>query len=168
MGWKATASDEMNRDSSYNNDKKSIEGSNFGSLIVSIFFILAGFLTLYDTQSYTDADSSVFPQAAAILLILCASVSTIQNLIRPMADEGFGRGSWWRRLLLVTTMLLTCFAMPYIGFLLAAAISFVGGMIAAMHDRWSLKALIVYLGSGALIMVVFYILFRYVLYVPLP
>jgi putative tricarboxylic transport membrane protein len=58
--------------------------------------------------------------------------------------------------------------MPYIGFLLAAVISFVGGMIAAMHDRWSLKALIVYLGSGALIMVVFYMLFRYALYVPLP
>jgi|TARA_B110000908_G_scaffold162745_1_gene208556 hypothetical protein len=158
----------MSQDNSHNIDKKSVTGSSVGSLIVSIFFILAGFLTLYDTRSYTDADSSVFPQAAAILLIICASVSTLQNLIRPMADEGFGRGSWWRRLLLVSTMLLTCFVMPYIGFLLAAVISFVGGMVAAMHDRWSLKALIVYLGSGALIMVVFYMLFRYVLYVPLP
>lgn len=151
-----------------NSDKQSREGSNVGSLIVSIFFILAGFLTLYDTQSYSDVDSSVFPQAAAILLIICATVSTIQNLIRPLSDEGFGRGSWWRRLLLVTTMLLTCFAMSYIGFLLAAVIAFIGGMIAAMHDKWSMKKAIIYLGSGALIMVVFYMLFRYALHVPLP
>jgi putative tricarboxylic transport membrane protein len=151
-----------------NINNKSAEGNNVGSLIVSVFFVLAGFLTLYDTRSYSDADSSVFPQAAAILLILCATVSTIQNLIRPIADEGFGRGSWWRRLLLVTTMLLSCFVMSYIGFLLAAAIAFVGGMIAAMHDQWCLKNSIVYLGSGVLIMVVFYMLFRYVLYVPLP
>jgi hypothetical protein len=151
-----------------NKGKESAEGGNVGSTIVSVFFILAGFLTLYDTQSYSDADSSVFPQAAAILLIICATVSTIQNLIRPVTDEGFGRGSWWRRILLVTTMLLTCAAMTYIGFLLASAIAFIGGMIAAMHDRWSIKKSIIYLASGALIMVVFYLLFRYALYVPLP
>jgi hypothetical protein len=162
----------MNHDNSYDSsnkaDIKSAEGSNLGSLIVSVFFILAGFLTLYDTQSYSDVDSSVFPQAAAILLIICATVSTIQNLIRPVTDEGFGRGSWWRRLLLVTTMLLSCVAMTYIGFLLAAAIAFIGGMIAAMHDKWSAKKTVIYLGSGSLIMVVFYMLFRYALYVPLP
>jgi hypothetical protein len=155
----------MNRD---NSDIRNAEGSNVRSLIVPMFVIPAGFLTLYDSQSYTDADSSVLPQAAGISLILCASVSTIQNLIRPMANEGFGRGNWWRRLLLVTTMLLTCIAMPYIGFLLAAIIAFVGSIITAMHYRWSLKALIVYLGSGALIMTIFYMLFRYVLYIPLP
>jgi hypothetical protein len=158
----------MSHDYSNNNDKKSNEGSNVGSLIVSVFFILAGFLTLYDTTSYSDVDSSVFPQAAAILLIICATVSTVQNLIRPLTDEGFGRGSWWRRLLLVTTMLLTCFAMSYIGFLLASVIAFTGGMIAAMHEKWSMKTSIIYLGSGALIMVVFYMLFRYALHVPLP
>lgn len=158
----------MSLNNSHSNDKENAEVSNVGSLIVSVFFILAGFLTLYDTQSYSDADSSVFPQAAAILLIICATVSTIQNLIRPVTDEGFGQGSWWRRLLLVTTMLLTCAAMTYIGFLLASAIAFIGGMIAAMHDKWSIKKSIIYLGSGVLIMVVFYLLFRYALYVPLP
>lgn len=150
------------------NSDHATQGSNLGSLIVSIFFVLAGFLTLYDTTSYSDVDSSVFPQAAAILLIICAMVSTIQNFLRPQADEGFGPGSWWRRLLLVIAMLLTCFAMPYIGFLFAGLIAFVGSMIAAMHDRWSAKTAIIYMGSGVLIMVGFYVLFRYALLVPLP
>ena len=150
------------------NNNLNEEGSNVGSLIVSVFFVLAGFLTLYDTMSYSDVDSSVFPQAAAVLLIVCATISTIQNFLRPQADEGFGRGSWWRRLLLVIAMLLTCFAMPYIGFLLAGLIAFVGSMIAAMHDKWSGKTAVIYMGSGALIMVAFYVLFRYALHVPLP
>ena len=145
-----------------------ISQNNIGTLIVSALFIIAGVITLYDTQSYGDIDSKVFPRAAAIVLILCATFVLLQRLIRPAKDEGFGSGSWWRRILLVATMLLCCFAMPYIGFLFAGAIAFAGGLISAMHDKWTTKNIIIYWGSGAFIMIGFYALFRYALLVPLP
>ena len=148
-----------------NNEKHT---SKPGSLIVSAFFIIAGIVTLYDTFSYSDIDSKVFPRASAIVLILCASISLIMGFLRAPRHEGFGRGIWWRRVLLVVTMLLTCIAMPYLGFLFAGMIAFAGGLIAAMHDRWSAKTLLLYWGSGALIMIGFYSLFRYALSVPLP
>jgi len=142
--------------------------SNIGSLIVSALFIIAGIVTLYDTFSYSDIDSKVFPRAAAIVLIICASISLIMGLLRAPRHEGFGRGIWWRRVLLVVTMLLTCIAMPYLGFLFAGMIAFAGGLIAAMHDHWSARTMLLYWGSGALIMIGFYSLFRYALSVPLP
>ncbi len=141
---------------------------SIGSFIVSAFFIIAGILTLYDTMSYSDIDSKVFPRATAIVLIICASVSLIYGLIKPTDEEGFGHGTWWRRILLVLTMLISCVAMPYLGFLGATAIAFVGGLIAAMHDQWTTKKLMLYWGSGALIMIAFYVLFKMVLQVPLP
>lgn len=145
-----------------------ISQNNIGTLIVSALFIIAGAITLYDTHSYGDIDSKVFPRAAAIVLILCASIVLLMSLISPSKDEGFGSGSWWRRITLVATMLLCCFAMPYIGFLFAGAIAFVGGLISAMHDKWTTKNLLIYWGSGAFIMIGVYALFRYALHVPLP
>ena len=141
---------------------------DIGSFIVSAFFIIAGIVTLYDTMSYSDLDSKVFPRAAAIVLIICASFSLIYGLLKPSAEEGFGHGSWWRRILLVITMLLSCVAMPYLGFLGASAIGFIGGLIAAMHDKWTTKKILLYWGSGALVMIGFYALFKMVLQVPLP
>ena len=149
------------------NNSQSNQG-NIGSFIITALFIIAGIVTLYDSLSYTDIDSKVFPRAAAIVLIICATISLIIELLKPTESEGFGVGIWWRRVLLVVTMLLCCFAMPYIGFLLAGMIAFAGAMISAMHDQWTTKSLIVYWGSGLLIMVAFYSLFRFALQVPLP
>ena len=139
-----------------------------GSLIVSAMFVLAGVVTLYDTLSYTDRDSQVFPQTVAIILIVCASVSFIMRFINPSDEGGFGHGVWWRRVLLISTMVLTCLVMPIVGFLPAGVIAFAGGLIAAMHDRWSLSNILLYWGSGGIIMVLFYTLFKFVLHVPLP
>jgi len=150
------------------NKKFGSEQGSIGSFIVSAFFIIAGIITLYDTISYSDLDSKVFPRAAAIVLIICAGASLVFGLIKPTAEEGFGHGSWWRRILLVVTMLISCFAMPYLGFLGASTIAFIGGLIAAMHDQWTTKKLLLYWGSGALIMIAFYVLFKMVLQVPLP
>ncbi len=143
-------------------------GGQFGSLIISAFFVLAGLVTLYDTLSYTDRDSQVFPQTVAIILIICASVSFVVRFIKPTDNGGFGEGIWWRRVLLILTMLATCFLMPVIGFLPAGVVAFAGGLIAAMHDRWTLSNILLYWGSGAIIMVVFYTLFKFALHVPLP
>ena len=139
-----------------------------GSLLVSAFFVLAGLVTLYDTTGYSDRDSQVFPQTVAIILIVTAAISFVLQFLKPSDEDGFGTGVWWRRCLLIVTMFLTCFAMPAIGFLPAGAIAFAGGLIAAMHDRWTPSNLLLYWGSGAVIMVTFFSLFKFALHVPLP
>lgn len=141
---------------------------HIGSLLISAFFVLAGFVTLYDTLSYSDRDSKVFPQTVAIILIITASIAFITRFLSPTEQGGFGDGVWWRRVLLVGTMFLTCFAMPVVGFLPAGVIAFGGGLIAAMHDPWRPANVLLYWGSGAVIMVAFYAVFKFALNVPLP
>jgi len=139
-----------------------------GSLVVSALFAIAGAVTFYDTLSYTDRDSQVFPQTVAVILIVCSVVSFLMGLLKPDNDGGFKRGSWVRRILLIATMFACCIAMPIVGFLPAAAIAFVGGLLAAMHDRWTLRKVVIYGVSGVVIMGGFYALFKLVLNVPLP
>lgn len=143
-------------------------GSRIGGLLVCVFMVLAGVVTLYDTLSYSDMDSRVFPRAAAIALIVLGIASIISSVLGAGADQGFGQGSWWRRVLLVLSMLAACLAMPHVGFLLAGLIAFFGSMLAAMHDRWNARLAILYLIASVTIMVGFYALFRFVLNVPLP
>ena len=140
---------------------------HIGSLLTSALFVLIGFVTIYDAASYTDRDSQVFPQTVAIILIITAAISFVTRFLQPTDDGGFGRGIWWRRVLLVITMLLTCLAMPYVGFLAAGTIAFAGGLIAAMHDSWTAKTAMLYWGCGGVIMVAFFALFKFVLHVPL-
>ncbi|MEN0041504.1 MAG: tripartite tricarboxylate transporter TctB family protein [Pseudomonadota bacterium] len=148
---------------------KSGPGSGkLGTLIASAFFIFAGVVTLWDTQSYTDRDSQVFPQTVAIVLIICATCALVMTLLKGDESQGFSTGVWWRRVLLVMSLLVACFAMPYVGFLAAGVLAFVGGLIAAMHDRWTAKAALIYGLSELAVMTAFYTVFRYVLLVPLP
>lgn len=149
-------------------NESSVTQGRLGSFIITVFFLIAGLVALYDTTSYSDSDSQVFPQTVAIAMILFASISLIMQFLKPIGSEGFGRGIWWRRVLLVATMLLACAAMPYFGFLPAGAIAFAGGLMAAMHDRWLLRTLLLYWGSGFVIMVAFFSLFKFALQVPLP
>lgn len=144
------------------------KGSTIGSLLVAALFVGLGIITLYDSVSYSDVDSMVFPRAAAILLIVASITSIVLTMLKPTADEGFGTGSWWRRILLVSSMLAACALMPRFGFVTASAVAFVGALIAAMHDHWRLANAAIYTLSGAVVVGGFYALFRFVLSVPLP
>ena len=139
-----------------------------GSLVISLVFIAVGLITLRDTTSYFDVDSKIFPRAAAIMLILTAGVSAVTSMVRPTMASGFGQGSWWRRILLVGSMLGAALAMPWVGFLSAAALICAGGLVSGMHDRWTGRLVFFYSAFSAIIAVAFYVLFKYVLYVPLP
>ena len=143
-------------------------GGQIGSLLASLFFICAGLITLYDTTSYTDRDSQVFPQTVAIILVVTASFSFIARFLKPSDEGGFGTGIWWRRALLIIAMFLMGFLIPKIGFLPAGVVAFSGGLIAAMHEGWSAKTFILYPISGAVVITAFYVLFKFILYVPLP
>lgn len=148
--------------------ESSKNNGQIGSLVISAFFVVVGAITLYDTTSYTDRDSQVFPQTVAIILVITAAVSFITRFLKPSSSGGFGRGVWWRRILLITAMFVTCLLIPVIGFLPASLVAFAGGLIAAMHERWTSANLFLYWGSGVLIIMSFFLLFKFVLYVPLP
>lgn len=139
-----------------------------GSLVVSALFVLMGIIALYDSTGYSDRDSQVFPRTVAIIMILAAGGSMITRFLNPREAGGFGTGTWWRRILLVVAMFAGCLAIPHIGFLASGAIAFAGGLVAAMHDRWTAMTAALYAGSGVAMMVAFFALFKYVLHVPLP
>jgi len=141
---------------------------NMGASLISAFFVLTGLVTLYDASAYSDPDSRVFPQAAATAIIVTGLLSFLGGFLRTPGQDGFGPGSWWRRVLLIITMLGACLVMPYAGFLPGAVIAFAGGLLAAMHHRWSVKTVLLYAGCGAAILAAFYLLFLYALHVPLP
>ena len=142
--------------------------STLGALAVSVVLVVVGIATLYDSLSYTDVDSKVFPRAAAILLIVSAVGSIVLTLLKPVVDEGFGSGSWWRRCLLVGSMLCASLLMPLIGFIAASAIGFIGALLAAMHDKWTIRNAAIYCLSGSAVIGGFYSVFKFGLNVPLP
>ncbi|MBV6651960.1 MAG: tripartite tricarboxylate transporter TctB family protein [Hoeflea sp.] len=139
-----------------------------GTLIVASVFICLGLITLYDVTTYSDTDSVVFPTFVAYALIFCSVLVIIASWLRPSQSNGFGSGDWWRRLLLVATMLVACLIMPLSGFLPATAIAFAGGLFAARHEGWDTRSAVVFAASGIAIMAGFYALFRFALGVPLP
>lgn len=158
----------MSATSNVDRKRPTINQQNVGSLVIATLFIIVAVITLYDTTHYSDMDSKVFPRACAIVLLIFSVATVIWELIQPSNVDGFGSGHWWRRITLVMTMLLACLAMPHITFIPAGGIAFIGGLIAAMHDRWTSHTLLLYWGSGAIIIVAFHSFFKYVLYVPLP
>lgn len=139
-----------------------------GSLIISLMLMVVGLVTLYDTTGYTDLDSKIFPRAAAAMLILAAGASCILWVVRPTPTEGFGTGSWWRRILLVGSMLAAALAMPLIGFLFSAMVVFAGGLASGMHGAWTSRTLVLYPAISLAIITAFHVLFKHGLHVPLP
>ena len=65
-------------------------------------------------------------------------------------------------------MLLSCFSMPWLGFLVSGIITFALLMVVAMYLEWNLKNRIIYPLVAVAIVVGFYTLFSRVLLVPLP
>ncbi len=135
-------------------------------------FVVIGAIVIWDTTTYTDADSYVFPRTVAIAMIALSVLLVLQWLIGwtpgddVTADEM--KKSVWRRVLLVVAMLGAGLAMPFIGFPLAGAIAFAAILLAAMYDPWTPYRLAVYPVAGAVIVFGFYMLFSRVLQVPLP
>lgn len=150
-------------------DSASKSGSkDVGTLIIASLLIGLGLVTLYDVTTYSDTDSVVFPRTVAYALIVCSAMVLVYSWLKPNLENGFGGGDWWRRLLLVASMIGCCLFMPVTGFLPATAIAFAGGLIAARHEGWDVRSAVVFAVSGMFIMGAFYALFRYPLGVPLP
>lgn len=143
---------------------------DIASIGMAVLFIVVGLFVLYDTTTYQDLDSSVFPRTVALLMIVFSVVLIVWNLLKPQvaeAAEGEG-GSTVRRVVLVLVMIAASAAMPYIGLLLSALISFGVLMAVAMFEPWTRTRLIVYPLSAVVLVVGFHWLFGDLFQVPLP
>jgi len=141
--------------------------------VMALVFIAIGAVVLWDTLSYTDADSYVFPRTVAITMMGLSALLIAQWAFRfgPRTTEvsgGAASESLWRRVALVAAMLGAGLVMPITGFVISGAIAFVVILLAAMYDPWTPFRLAVYPLAGAGIVGGFYLLFSRVLQVPLP
>lgn len=147
-------------------------GRDISTPIMAAIFIAIGAIVIWDTTTYTDADSYVFPRTIATVMIGLSVLLTIQWFLgwKPSADDPGTSAdkSIPRRVLLVAAMAGAALAMPYLGFLIAGLIAFAAIMMIAMYDPWTPYRLAVYPVAGAIIVIGFYLLFANVLQVPLP
>lgn len=138
-------------------------------MVTAAFFILLGAVLYYDTTTMLDRDSYVFPRAVIAAMVGLSLAVIIMNLVRPEAEtEGPERGSGMRRAGLVAAMAAATALMPVLGFVVSGLIAFMIIMVLAMYDPWTRFRLIVYPVVGLAIVIGFYVLFKEVLYVPLP
>jgi tripartite tricarboxylate transporter TctB family protein len=144
--------------------------------LMAAIFAGIGAVVIWDTTTYTDADSYVFPRTIAAVMIGLSVLLVIQWMLGWDRD---GEGeldavaapveqSIPRRIALVAAMIGAALLMPFLGFLVTGLLAFAVILLAAMYDPWTPYRAIVYPVSGAIIVAGFYLLFSQVLKVPLP
>ncbi|MCH9806279.1 MAG: tripartite tricarboxylate transporter TctB family protein [Alphaproteobacteria bacterium] len=140
--------------------------------IMAALFVAIGALVIWDTTTYTDADSYVFPRTIASVMIGLSVLLAIQWLLGWTKGDDVETStiakSIPRRIGLVLAMIGAALLMPLLGFLISGILAFTAIMFAAMYDPWTPYRAIVYPIAGATIVVGFYLLFSRVLQVPLP
>lgn len=144
--------------------------------LMAALFAGLGAIVIWDTLSYTDADSYVFPRTIALVMIGLSVLLVIQWLLgwdrKSEAETSVAASpatqSIPRRLALVAAMIGAALLMPFLGFLITGLLAFAIILVAAMYDPWTPYRAIVYPISGAIIVAGFYVLFSQVLKVPLP
>jgi hypothetical protein len=143
--------------------------SGIGGVIVAALMVIFAAVVIWETTTYADFDSAVFPRTVAIVLIACCLAYIamwLAGLTRaaPPAEDG----SSPRRVGLVLLMLASAFIMPWAGFVLSSLLLFAALTALAMYERWTPFRLIVYPLVGIAIVIGFYMLFGQLLRVPLP
>lgn len=136
-------------------------------IMAAVFIVLAA-IVFWDTTSYTDSDSYVFPRAVAAAMACLAVLSIVRWLVIPTGESLDFSGANLRRLGLVAAMLGATLAMPWIGYLASTLLAYGAILVLAMYDPWTPKRLLVYPLAGAGIVIGFYLLFSKTLQVPLP
>jgi len=152
-----------------NNSNGSLQRDT-SSIFMACLFIFMAMVFLWDTTNMLDSDSSVFPRAVAIAMIVLSLLLIVWHLIKPrkMGNVSIPEASTARRVALVAAMLIGCLAMPWLGFLIPGMLTFLSLMFIAMYDRWTPKRMVLYPIIAVAIVVGFYTLFGNLLQVPLP
>ena len=140
-----------------------------GGAVISAVMIGIACLVIWDSLSYMDPDSAVFPRTFAGVLIAASLAYIVMWLLgRAKAGAAPEGGSSARRMLLVAVMLGGTIAMPVVGFIGSALPVFAALTLIAMYDPWTRFRILVYPLIGTAIVLGFFYLFREVLLVPLP
>lgn len=140
-----------------------------GGAVVAALLVALGCFVIWDTLSYVDSDSAVFPRTFAYVMIASSIAYIVVWLLgRGEAPGELEGGSMIRRVLLVAVMLGGSLAMPWTGFIPAALVVFAALTLVAMYDPWTPYRMAVYPLIGLAMVFGFYYLFSKVLLVPLP
>lgn len=134
-------------------------------LIVAIAFVGLG-LWVYIISSSFSEYAAIFPQTIAIIMIV-ASLANIIVLIRGKGKKKSKTKNLYRPLGLIGIVTIWAFLIPVLGFLVASVSGFLATMVLAKFSYWSKKDWIKFMIIGTLVVIVSYILFRFVLNVPL-
>jgi hypothetical protein len=161
----------MTDDRAERGPERSYRRRDTGGGVVAVLLIGVGALVFQDTFGYGDVDSQAFPRAVSLVLMVLGAVIAIRAFWpgRHRDDsQHSASGSWPRRLLLPAVMLVTVGSMTTVGFLPAMIVMFAGLLLVANHEAWSLRKFSIQGVSGIAVVVLFYLVFRYWLKVPLP
>ena len=157
------------------NDDQTRPARDAGTAIVAALLVIFGAAAIADTSTYADFDSAVFPRTVASALILLSLAVLVRWLAQRMGlvsvastETVADGGSWTRRIALIVVMLAAALAMPWLGFLVTALVTFAALLVVAMHDPWTPARIVVYPLVGLAIVIGFYFLFAKLLMVPLP
>ena len=142
---------------------------SIGSVVIAALLLICGAVVLWETTTYFDFDSAIFPRTVASLLVaLCLIYIVLWLMGLTRALDPAEPGSWPRRIGLVLLMLAGAFAMPWAGFILSSLVTFGCLTLLAMYEPWTRLRIIVYPLIGIAIVFGFYLLFGEILRVPLP
>ena len=146
--------------------------SMVGNIIMSLFILAASCYLYYEAtqlrvfRAYKEVGPDFWPKIVLVCLIILSAVLTVSNVIkwRKSRDEVSEREEGWKRVLIAVL-----FAVGYIyflkplGFIVASPLFIIGMMLLIMPKR---KKVIPFAVAG--IMVMIYIIFSKLLFVPLP
>ena len=148
--------------------KTNSEMRSFATPVMAFIFISIAVIVFWDTTSYTDPDSFIFPRAIAAMMAALSVLAILRWLLLPSPEPLSFHGANMRRLGLVAAMLGATLAMPWLGFLISALLAYGAILLLAMYDPWTPKRMLIYPLAGAGVVVGFYLLFSKTLQVPLP
>ena len=139
-----------------------------GGIVFGVGFVLLGIWALAQTAQMSPL-GTVFPRTVATAMVVFAIACIVQASLRrrrPLATPA--AASNLRRVLLVAVMLGWAALLPVFGFIGSSLVATVLLGAVANHEQWTPRRLVVYPATGIAIVGIFYVLFAYVLKVPLP
>ncbi len=136
-------------------------------VIASVGVFVVGVLVIMASSEF-DALGAVFPRAIATLMMVLAVCYVFFALRRPSRGVQIPAGSQWRRVAMFGVMLAWALLLEPLGFLATSLLCYGAALLISNYDRWTPRMALLYCGSGAVILVGLFLLFRLVLQVPLP
>lgn len=139
-----------------------------GSAAIAALLVIFGVVLWIDSYSLLDPDSYVFPRVMIIGMALTGSLVVIRDLWRDRASAQQPPGDALRRILLIVLMLATIALIPYLGMGMGLVLLMIGAIELSRFEPWSTRHRLLLHGIGIALAVALTVIFRELLYVPLP